>query len=105
VLLPKLPLPALQAEHAHPAHAVGLHAPLVIGVLVLARLPLALGAAEGLVRLVGHAERLRGGATLTRTPSADPSPGAQAPFPLPRSGVPRSDSRRHLVRPALEAYP
>ena len=67
MLLPKLPLPALQAEHAHPAHAVGLHAPLVIGVLVLARLPLALGAAEGLVRLVGHAERLRGGATITCT--------------------------------------
>jgi len=70
VLLPKLPLPALQAEHAHPAHAVGLHAPLVIGVLVLARLPLALGAAEGLVRLVGHAERLKGAELHLHEPRA-----------------------------------
>lgn len=31
MLLPKLPLLALRADHVHPAQAVGLHAPFVVG--------------------------------------------------------------------------
>lgn len=44
--LPELPLPAFRAEDVELADAVGHRAPLVVRVLVLARLPLALGTAQ-----------------------------------------------------------
>ena len=106
----ELPLPALRAEDVQLPNAVWHRAALVVRVLVLARHPLALGAAERFGRLVGHdPTRLRPGRSPFPGGQAPSSPGSSSSPSPPRPGRTLSPlTSRHMpaeIRRATRWWP